>query len=256
VINPPSRKSLGVLVADHEDMLRGLLRRLRELVPGVEVVGEAVDGYVAVELVQSTDPDLVLLDIEMPRLDGLAAELIRSFRPQTRVLLHSSSVGEERQRQAAALGLSILGKRLLKETVGVVETAAGDQPLIIEPLVLLALADRDQEGALVIRADETILFYNGAAASLLRLPWPSERLTLADLRERLSILDEDGITRGIERLPLARALAERVPTAAAVVVQFPDDGARHHLRMTSLPFFDPVGEFLGVGSYLIDRRAG
>jgi CheY-like chemotaxis protein len=91
-------------------------------------------------------PDTVLLDVDMPRLDGLAAaEVIRSFRPRTRLTLHTGAPDDEKRRRAKALGLTLLDKRLL---------IAAD----IEPLVLLALAGRAEEGVLVVKADESIPF--------------------------------------------------------------------------------------------------
>jgi CheY-like chemotaxis protein len=242
---------LRIVFADDEELTRSLLRRLLGLVPHLEIVGEAADGAEAVELVQRTDPDLVLLDLDMPRLDGIAAaEVVRSYRPQTGILLHSGAASEKQRTEAAALGLRVLEKTLLRETLGLIEGMASELRPVIEPLVLLALAGRDREGVLIVDVDEAIPFYNSVAASMLRLPLPSQRLSLSGLGERLCILDDDGRPRGPEQLPLTRALAERIPAAAAVVCEFLDDGSRQRFVMTSMPFFSPLDEFLGVGNYL------
>jgi DNA-binding NarL/FixJ family response regulator len=63
---------IRVLVADDQHLVRQGIRALLELVPGVAVVGEAADGEEALELVRRLEPDLVLLDVRMPRLDGVA----------------------------------------------------------------------------------------------------------------------------------------------------------------------------------------
>ncbi|MEV6818286.1 response regulator transcription factor [Nocardiopsis dassonvillei] len=62
-----------IVVADDQDLLRGSLRMLMDGDPGLTVVGEARTGHEAVDLAVRTRPDLVLMDVRMPGLDGLAA---------------------------------------------------------------------------------------------------------------------------------------------------------------------------------------
>ncbi|APE37768.1 DNA-binding response regulator [Nocardia mangyaensis] len=64
---------IRVLVADDQETVRTGLRMLLETQPGIEVVGEASDGVAAVELARRLRPDVALLDIRMPRLDGIEA---------------------------------------------------------------------------------------------------------------------------------------------------------------------------------------
>lgn len=66
------RKSLRIVIADNESIIRMDLREMLEEA-GHEVVGEAVNGARAVELAQKTRPDLVIMDIKMPEMDGIAA---------------------------------------------------------------------------------------------------------------------------------------------------------------------------------------
>ena len=76
-----------VVVADDQDLVRSGLRLIMET-RGLEVVGEASDGRGAVDVVQRTGPDVVLMDIQMPGLDGIGAtrEVVQ-LRPATRVLV-------------------------------------------------------------------------------------------------------------------------------------------------------------------------
>ncbi len=81
-------ETIRVLLADDHAVLRSGLRLLIERQPGIEVVGEAGDGNEALARAKALQPDLVLLDINMPGLDGLAAlPRIRQESPASRVLI-------------------------------------------------------------------------------------------------------------------------------------------------------------------------
>ena len=66
------KKSLRIVIADNESIIRMDLREMLEDA-GHEVVGEAVDGWHAVEITRSRRPDLVIMDIKMPEMDGITA---------------------------------------------------------------------------------------------------------------------------------------------------------------------------------------
>ncbi len=66
-------ETVHILIADDQPRVRDSLRALLETADGLEVVGEARDGQDAVEQAERLAPDIVLMDLEMPRLDGLAA---------------------------------------------------------------------------------------------------------------------------------------------------------------------------------------
>jgi DNA-binding NarL/FixJ family response regulator len=65
--------SVRVLICDDQALVRAGFRKLLESAPGIEVVGEAEDGLQAAELAARRAPDVVLMDIRMPRLDGIEA---------------------------------------------------------------------------------------------------------------------------------------------------------------------------------------
>ncbi|MGP3915120.1 response regulator [Nonomuraea sp. 10N515B] len=69
----PEAHRISILIADDQAMIRAGLRLMIETQPDLSVLGEASDGERAVELARSRRPDVVLLDIAMPRLDGLEA---------------------------------------------------------------------------------------------------------------------------------------------------------------------------------------
>ncbi|WP_285730959.1 response regulator transcription factor [Nocardiopsis sp. ATB16-24] len=79
---------IRVLLADDEAMIRAGVRAILGSDPGIEVVAEASDGREAVDMVLSHRPDVALLDIRMPRMDGLAATAeIRRVAPSTSVII-------------------------------------------------------------------------------------------------------------------------------------------------------------------------
>lgn len=94
---------IRVLLADDEAMIRAGVRAIVESDPDIEVVAEATDGREAVELVLAHRPDVALLDIRMPRMDGLAATAeLRRVAPDTRVVI-LTTFGED-EYIAQALG--------------------------------------------------------------------------------------------------------------------------------------------------------
>ena len=79
-------KSLHIIIADNESIIRMDLKEILEEA-GHEVVGEAIDGYHAVELTRKYHPDLVIMDIKMPEMDGITAAKIISDEKIAPVLL-------------------------------------------------------------------------------------------------------------------------------------------------------------------------
>jgi DNA-binding NarL/FixJ family response regulator len=94
MINPD--KPVRVLLADDHTLVRAGIRALLEKLPGVEVVGEAGDGREVLKLVGTHRPDVVLMDIAMPGLNGLeaAGRLAKEF-PDVRVIILSMHHNEE-----------------------------------------------------------------------------------------------------------------------------------------------------------------
>ena len=72
---------IRVLLADDQALVRAGFRALLDAQGGIEVVGEAEDGRQAVELARQQKPDVILMDIRMPVLDGLAATREIALRP-------------------------------------------------------------------------------------------------------------------------------------------------------------------------------
>ncbi len=91
-------RSIRILLADDHTIVRQGLARLLKDQPGFEIVGEAINGRMAIEKALTLKPDVVVMDIAMPILNGIEAAInIRGFLPFCKVLLFSG--------QAATAGL-------------------------------------------------------------------------------------------------------------------------------------------------------
>jgi len=86
---------IRVLIADDHEVVRQGLRLFLDLQDGLEVVGEARDGAEAAVLAEACQPDVVVMDLSMPNVDGVeATRLVRQARPAAKVLVLSSFVDE------------------------------------------------------------------------------------------------------------------------------------------------------------------
>ena len=92
-------RKIRVLIVDDSDNIRSMLVRLCDGLPKLQVVGEARDGLEALEAIQKLKPDVVTLDIRMPRLNGL--EVLKSVREgkSKPLIIVLTSVTEEIYRQ-------------------------------------------------------------------------------------------------------------------------------------------------------------
>ena len=88
---------IRIFIADDHAIVREGLRALIDTEPGMELVGEAADGVEAVRLVHALQPDVILLDMVMPRQDGLAAiEAIKQQDPGVRMLVLTSFAEDDK----------------------------------------------------------------------------------------------------------------------------------------------------------------
>ena len=121
--------TIRVVVADDSEDMRELVRASLHAYGDFEVVGEAVTGAEAVELAVTLEPDVVLLDLSMPVMGGLAAlPAIRKGAPDTRVVVFSAFNKEEFGASAASLGAQAYGVKGIhpKALAALVEKSVSD----------------------------------------------------------------------------------------------------------------------------------
>lgn len=123
-------KSIRVLLADDHTLVRAGIRGLLSSLMGVEVIGETGDGHEALRLAETLRPDLVLLDIGMPGLNGLeVAARLAKLDPMIRVVILSMHMSEEYVLQAlraGAAGYLLKGADVAELEVAVRAVARGE----------------------------------------------------------------------------------------------------------------------------------
>lgn len=165
---------IRIALADDHNVVRQGLRALLEGVKDFRVVGEARDGKEMVELVMREKPDVALIDVAMPSLNGVEAtrRIVRDL-PQVKVLVLSMYTGEEYVREALAAGASGY----------LVKDSAADE--LVEAIRVVARGERFLSPAVAHLAGK-----GSAAAS------PLERLTTRE-REVLQLIAEGNSNKEI-----------------------------------------------------------
>jgi DNA-binding NarL/FixJ family response regulator len=124
---------IRILIVDDQELVRTGFRVVLDAQPGFEVVGEAADGIAAVEAADTTRPDVVLMDIRMPNLDGIeATRRIAATVPSPRVLILTTFDLDDYVYEALRAGASgfLLKDARADELCGAVRTVAAGEALL------------------------------------------------------------------------------------------------------------------------------
>ncbi len=128
-----AKKRVKVLIADDQTLFREGIKDLLENEKLIEVVGEAADGQEVVRLAKKLKPDVILMDIKLPHLDGVAAtRLIRKECPNTNVLILSSYEDEAHVMESIQAGANGYLSKMLPaaELVNALKAFANDGVMI------------------------------------------------------------------------------------------------------------------------------
>jgi DNA-binding NarL/FixJ family response regulator len=138
---------ISVIVVDDHHLVRQGIRSLLEKAPDMRVVGEAADGVEAVKLAQQLKPDVVVMDILMPNMNGTqAAERMRSLIPAPRVILLTMYSDTTLVQQALRYGVrGYLLKRSVVEELLLAVRAAAHGDLYLSPAISSSLIESNMK---------------------------------------------------------------------------------------------------------------
>jgi DNA-binding NarL/FixJ family response regulator len=142
-----AREPVRVLVVDDQELFRRGLTMLLAVEPGIEVVGEAGDGVEGTALAESAAPDVVLLDVRMPKRSGIEACLaIKESVPSAKIIMLTVSDEEADLYEAVKSGASgyLLKDSSIEEVAQAVRVVADGQSLI-SPSMAIKLIDEFKE---------------------------------------------------------------------------------------------------------------
>jgi len=200
-MNSPSKDIRVVIADDHPVVRKGLCMTLEEFGEEIELVGEAADGAAAVQLVGEVQPDVVLMDIRMPGMDGLEAlERIRASAPRIAVVIlttYNEDAFLLRGLQAGACGY-LLKDCPLETLLHAIRAAARGETLLQPEMV-----------ARLLKAQAGAAASPPAATRAVNKP----RLTERELESLTAIARGEGSKEIAARLGLTRRTIETYLTA-------------------------------------------
>jgi DNA-binding NarL/FixJ family response regulator len=207
---------IRVLLADDQELVRSGFRLILELADGIDVVGEAADGHEAVRLAKELQPDVVLMDVRMPELDGIEAiRRLRQAGVDARVLVLTTFDLDEYVYAAMRAGASgfLLKDAPRQQLVTAVETVARGEALLA-PTVTKRLIQRFVERPVPVEAAPALAELSARELEVLRLL--ARGLSNAEIADEL-IIGEATVKTHVARILRKLDLRDRVQ---AVVVAY------------------------------------
>jgi DNA-binding NarL/FixJ family response regulator len=207
---------IRVLIADDQELVRTGFRVILEAEGDIEVVAEAENGLAAVRQVALARPDVVLMDIRMPELDGLAAteQILRRSDPPTIVVLTTFDQNEYvfRALRAGAAGFLLKDAPSSRLIAAVRAAATGDS--LIEPSITQRLVERFAEPVVVVGVPPELEQLTDRELDVLRLI--TRGLSNAEIAAEM-VVAESTVKTHVARILAKLAVRDRVQ---AVVVAY------------------------------------
>jgi DNA-binding NarL/FixJ family response regulator len=206
--------TVRVVLADDQEMVRAGLRMLVDFQPDLEVVGEAADGLAAIEVVARTRPDVVLMDVRMPRCDGLeAARRVLAAHDDVAVVVLTTFDEDASLAEALRAGVSgfLLKTAPPEQLLHAIRTVAAGNGLLDPAVTLRVIAASAAAPAPDPRAAAALAALAPREVEVLRLV--AEGLSNAEIAARL-YLGEATVKTYLSRLLTKLDLRDRVQAVA------------------------------------------
>ncbi len=207
---------IRILIVDDHAVVRQGLRLLLEAQPGIEVIGEAPDGAMGIQMAQQMQPDVILLDLLMPVMNGIEViQRIQGLRLNSRVLVLTSSLEDQLVKQAlqaGAHGYILKASRATDLMQAIERVAQGLTALDPAAAQVVMQHARDQDPLETLTARERDVFdimarghNNPEIADLLSVSEATVRTHIASVLDKLMLRDRTqvmvyALKRGLVRL--------------------------------------------------------
>jgi DNA-binding NarL/FixJ family response regulator len=215
-----TRKPLRVLIADDQMLVRAGICELVKLLPDVKVVAQASDGREALRLIEAYDPDIVLMDVAMPEMNGLEATVLAKKQfPHLKVIILSDHSNEElvfRALRSGAEGLVLKDDSVEELYQAIKSVAEGDEHLSpkVTRKVVLGYLERKSGGKKPVKLSPRQLevlqmIAEGRAtkeiAKLLEISINTVKTHRLKLMEKLGAHEVTGVVRYAAKLGLLKS---------------------------------------------------
>jgi DNA-binding NarL/FixJ family response regulator len=204
-----STAPVGVLIVDDDKLMRAGLRAVLSSDEGIEVVGEAGDGRAAIDSARRLEPDVVLMDVRMPEMDGVSAtrEVLRAA-PESRVVIVTTFEEDDYVFGGLAAGASgfLLKRTGPEELIAAIHTVAGGEALL-SPSVTRRVIERMAREPGVKPKEERLEELTEREREVLELI--AAGLTNAEIAERL-VIEESTVKTHVKRVLMKLDVRDRV----------------------------------------------
>jgi DNA-binding NarL/FixJ family response regulator len=205
-----SPKPVRVLVVDDDKLMRAGLRAVLSSDEGIEVVGEAADGRAAIESAGRLEPDVVLMDVRMPEMDGITATReVLAASPDVRVVIVTTFEEDDYVFGALAAGASgfLLKRTGPEELIEGIKTVADGEALLSPSVTRRVIERMASEPNLTEPDPESLEELTGREREVLELM--ARGCTNAEIGEKL-VIEESTVKTHVKRILMKLGLRDRV----------------------------------------------